>query len=98
MSVDAMTQAALMITMARGAAAKQTREGSIGEVLDQLDKRTADMVLNKLERGEVVSGAEALLAWQQLLTNRRLRRELERREQSGIIAAVALKPAMDGEE
>lgn len=98
MSVDAMTQAALMVSIARGQAARLQQDGGMGEVLDRLDKKTEDVILSKLERGEPVSGQEALMAWQQLLANRRLRRELIRRETAGVAAAVSLKPTFDGEE
>lgn len=97
-AVDEMTQTALMVAIARGQAAAKAQDGSLGEVLDRLDKKVMDDILGKLDQGKTVPTDEALFAWQQLLANRRLRRELIRRETTGVAAAVAVKPTMDMEE
>lgn len=96
MPVDEMTQAALMLQVAQGQAAKMAG-GRIGSTLDRLDKQVVDGIMSKLEKGQGLLPQEAIQAWQQLFANARLRKALVRDERIGVSAAVAMKPKMDGE-
>lgn len=93
--VDDGTQAALLTAVAAGQAARGAK-GPIERALGELDQRTIDGVLDKLDRNEGLTGDEALMAWHQLAANRRLRRHLEREVRAGVVAAVGVKSDMEG--
>ena len=96
-SVDAMTQAALMVAVQRGQEGRRV-EQPVARALDQLDKQVVDGIMSKLDKQQGLLPQEAIQAWQQLWANRAVRRQLLREQRVGVAAAVAMKPQLDGQQ